>query len=85
MPKEFANIGDRVFGQRIREAGLNSASNKAVTVNYLNLWASSYHAMNETPPPEAKPNVDGGSGYRWLAEQTDRRKELVRRLVGTDL
>jgi len=56
-----------------------------VTVNYLNLWASSYHAMNETPPPEAKPNVDGGSGYRWLAEMDSRNNELVRRLIGSDL
>jgi len=85
MPKEFSNIGDRIFGKRIREAGLNSATNKAVTVNYLNLWASSYHAMHETPPPEAKPNVDGGSGYRWLAEMDSRNKELVHRLVGSDL
>lgn len=85
MPKEFANIGDRIFGRRIREAGLNSASNKAVTVNYLNLWATSYHNVGEPPPPEAKPNVDGGSGYRWLAGLDDRHKELAQRLVGTDL
>lgn len=85
MPKEFSNIGDRIFGKRIREAGLNSATNKAVTVNYLNLWATSYENVGETPPPEAKPDVDGGSGYRWLAEMDDRHKELTHRLVGTDL
>jgi glycosyltransferase involved in cell wall biosynthesis len=85
MPKEFSNVADRVFYKSIMEADLNYATNKAVTVNYLNLWATSYLNVGETPPPEAKPNGEGESGYQWLAELDDRRKELVRRLVGTDL
>jgi len=85
MPKEFSNVADRVFYKSIMEADLNYATNKAVTVNYLNLWATTYEAVGEVPPPEAKPNVEGVRGYKWLAELDDRRKELVRRLVGTDL
>jgi len=85
MPKEFSNVCDRVFSKRIREAGLNGATNKVVTVNYLNMWASSYENVGETPPPEAKPNVNGWSGSHWLSEKSEAEQALINRQVGTDL
>jgi hypothetical protein len=74
-----------VFYKAIKAAELDHATNKTVTVNYLNLWAATYEAAGQPAPEGAKPNIDGESGYRWLREQSKRNQTIVQRLVGIDL
>jgi glycosyltransferase involved in cell wall biosynthesis len=85
MPKEFSSVCDRVFGKRIKEAGLNSATNKNVTVNYLTLWPVHYTNAGEIPPPEATHHAYANQGTSWLADRKKMEQILLNRQAGTDL
>jgi glycosyltransferase involved in cell wall biosynthesis len=85
MPKEFSNIGDRIFRQKISMYKLNFTKNLNITVNYLNLWTSFYTSRGETPPPDSKPNVDGSYGFKIFSKKTDVEKIITQRLLGLDI
>jgi glycosyltransferase involved in cell wall biosynthesis len=82
MPRQFAAMGDRVFNRHIAARGLAAARTDKVTVNYLNLYASTYLARGEIPPAGAKPNADPGPAFAWFAGLTPRMKLVVERLMG---
>ena len=82
MPKAFSNVGDRIFYQKISNENLISVKNSTKTVNYLNLWEASYHALGEPAPANSKPNVDGSNGLKWLLSQTLREQIIAKRLLG---
>jgi glycosyltransferase involved in cell wall biosynthesis len=82
MPKEFSNIGDRIFYQKIIGANLNYSENTKTTVNYLNLWSSTYEAIGEVPPAAAKPNVNGNLGFEIFSNKTEIEKKIIQRMLG---
>jgi glycosyltransferase involved in cell wall biosynthesis len=82
MPKEFSNIGDRIFNQKIILTNLNYVENKKITVNYLNLWKSTYESIGEIPPKESKQNVDGLHAINIFKSKTDIEKKITQRLLG---
>jgi glycosyltransferase involved in cell wall biosynthesis len=85
MPKEFSNIGDRIFYKKIISSNLNFAINNIITVNYLNLWSSTYEAIGETPPDDAKPNVDGNFGFDLFKNKTNIEKIIIQRMIGLSI
>ena len=85
MPKEFSNIGDRVFYQKILSSNLNYVVNESITVNYLNLWESTYQFLGELPPVEAKPNVNGNLGFELFSKKTDVEKKITERMLGLNI
>jgi len=85
MPKEFSNIGDRIFNQKIINSNLNYVENTNVTVNYLNLWASTYKALGENPPSNSKNNVDGGLGFEYFKAKNEVEKKIIQRMIGLSI
>jgi hypothetical protein len=85
MPKEFSNIGDRIFNQKIISANLNSAVNYITTVNYLNLWKSTYEALGEIPPEDSKPNVNGNYGFEVFKMKSDLERKITQRMLGLEI
>ena len=85
MPNEFSNIGDRIFFQKIKISNLNYAENHKTTVNYLNLWKSTYEALGENPPKDAKQNVDGNIGIEIFKTKTDIEKKIAQRMLGLEI
>jgi tetratricopeptide (TPR) repeat protein len=83
MPTELSPAGDRFFYGALRERGLQSAVNDVFTVNYLCMWESPYLALGETPPHDAKPNIDVQSVISWLETRTPEERHLVQRLTGS--
>jgi hypothetical protein len=81
MPKAVSSIGDRVFTQILAKRGYRAAFVKKPTVNYHNLWASAYQALNEPMPDDAKPNVDA-KGLAELGARSPREIEIINRLAG---
>lgn len=83
MPKPMTCIGDRAFLQLLKSTpGLVFTHTCMVTVNYLCMWESYYKALGETPPPGAKPNVDGRAFEQWRAGLNGRELEIACRLAG---
>ena len=85
MPNEFSNIGDRIFYQKIISSDLNFVENNITTVNYLNLWASTYEAIGEIAPANAKANVNGNFGFELFKEKTDVEKKIIQRMIGLNI
>jgi hypothetical protein len=85
MPKEFSNIGDRMFYQKLISANLNYSENTVTTVNYLNLWSSTYEAVGEIPPINAKPNVNGNLGFEIFKTKTNIEKIIIQRNLGLNI
>jgi hypothetical protein len=85
MPKEFSNIGDRIFNQKLISTSLRFSENSIKTVNYLNLWASTYQALGEIPPIDAKSNVNGNWGFEVFKNKTDIEKIITQRLLGLSI
>jgi len=85
MPREFSMIGDRIFYKKALAANLLSAKTNKVTVNYLNLWKSTYVAIGETPPANAKPAVVSSKAFEWFARQTPREQEVIQRRLGLNI
>jgi hypothetical protein len=81
-PRELSPICDRVFYSGLRAKNLHAELVDHKTVNYHCVWRFVYERMGEIPPPEAKAGIDWGSLRRWLATQSPRQMEIIRRRVG---
>jgi cellulose synthase/poly-beta-1,6-N-acetylglucosamine synthase-like glycosyltransferase len=82
MPREVAPLCDRIFFDHIRSLALRVAENAVETVNYLSTWESHYRRLNERPPANAKPNIDGGKIILWMNSLRGRDKVVFDRLTG---
>jgi len=82
MPKPLSIVGDRIFRQALREAGLKFTAVDHPTVNYLCTWSTFFDAIGETPPEYAKPNIDLGPVTRWWQRLDARSRSVVERLTG---
>jgi hypothetical protein len=85
MPKAVSPICDRVFTQVLRRRAYKAAYVPKPTVNYHNLWASSYKSLNEPVPKDAKPNADVTNGIVELGTRSPREIEILNRLAGFSL
>jgi hypothetical protein len=86
MPKRLAPLSDQYFTQMIRRLPYTYASVSRPTVNYHCLWEVVYHWIGETPPPEAKPNIDEVAKVdNWLRSLDRRELEIASRLTGVQL
>jgi len=81
MPAQVAPICDRVFYAALKGKNLNSQIVKRKTVNYHCLWAHTYEAAGEAPPPNAK-RVDFWRIREWLAALDPRQLEILERRCG---
>jgi tetratricopeptide (TPR) repeat protein len=82
MPKALAAAADRFFYQALRKRGLQAAVNETISVNYLCSWKAPYMALGETPPPDAKPNIDAQAVLAWLESRNPDERQLAYRLIG---
>jgi len=80
IPKPMALSGDRVFYTMLQRRGFAVAYTDHPTVNYHNLWASSYRALGELAPKGAKPNANVGLG--WMTTLSARDQTVASRLIG---
>jgi glycosyltransferase involved in cell wall biosynthesis len=85
MPIELSPICDGVFLRALRAKNLTVAVTQTKTVNYHCIWRFVYEKAGETPPPNAKRGVNYESMKRWLADQSPRQKEIIRRRIGHDV
>lgn len=85
MPKNLAPLCDRYFYAALRRQPFAHTRVARPTVNYHCLWASLYQAIGETPPPEAKPNINGAPIQQWLRSLNRRDIEIAGRLTGMPL
>jgi len=85
MPKAVSPTCDRVFTQILARRGYKAAFVQKPTVNYHNLWACSYQALNEPIPDDAKPYADIRKGLRELGARSPREIEIINRLAGFPL
>jgi hypothetical protein len=51
------------------------------TVNYHCLWESVYRGIGETPPSDAKPDIDQMAVLRWRVAMSQRDKNIASRLM----
>lgn len=83
MPAQMSALGDRVFWAALKSRGLTGvAITDPPTVNYHCLWESYYRALGETPPADAKPNIDPAPMLQWWSQLTPREREIATRLAG---
>lgn len=86
MPQQMSSLGDRIFWSGLRARGLSGVVvTDPPTVNYHCLWESYYRHLGETPPPGAKPNIDGTPMHQWWQGLTPREREIASRLAGVSL
>ena len=84
-PRELSPICDRVFFAALQEHRLKAGVLAAKTVNYHCLWRSVYQRAGETPPPQAKADVDWAGLRAWLDSRSPDELEEVYRLCGSRL
>lgn len=82
IPKPLSIVGDRLYRQALREAGLKFTAVDHPTVNYLCTWSSFFRAIGEEVPNYAKPNVDLSRVAAWWQRLDARSKVVVERLTG---
>lgn len=82
MPREVAPLCDRIFFDNIRGLPLRVAKNETETVSYLSTWEVHYRILNEKPPENAKPNIDGGKIILWMNSLQGRDRVIFERLIG---
>lgn len=85
MPREVSPTCDRVFRGVLERMDLRYARVRRASVNYECLWAALYRSAGETPPPNAKPNVDPSPIVSWLRSLDAREIAIANRLAGTDI
>jgi glycosyltransferase involved in cell wall biosynthesis len=85
MPAELGLVGDRVFYRMIKSRNLVVRRTEKITVNYTCLFESFYRALGETPPADAKPNVDWNPIYTWLLGLDVAQQRVVAERCGIDL
>jgi hypothetical protein len=81
-PKAMSGIGDRIFCLMLERQSLTFQRTSKPTVNYHNLWASTYIAVGETPPEGAKPGFRPVDLQTWAKGHTRRGLEIANRLIG---
>ena len=81
MPKDLSEGCDRVFYSMLCQRDFVVARVPKPTVNFHNLYETSYRALGETPPPGAKPNVNA-EPMAWLRSLSQRDNEIACRLIG---
>ena len=86
MPRELAPICDRIFSwaiqAEVRKRSLRATDSHRITVNYRSLWQSGYLALGETPPADARPNIEIGPIRDWWQGLDKTRKLHCNRLIG---
>ncbi len=82
MHKELSLVGDRVFYQALKGAGLTSVTVERPTVNYTCLWPTMYRRAGEEPPAEAKADINSSHLGPWLNGRTTREREIISRRAG---
>jgi tetratricopeptide (TPR) repeat protein len=82
MPKALSAAADRFFYLALRERGLRAAVNEQISVNYVCLWQAPYIALGETPPADAKANIDSRAVLAWLESRNPEERRLAHRLMG---
>src|SRR4029077_9783640 len=65
LPKDVSPVGDRFFYGALKNLDLKPAVATKITVNYQSLYEINYRTLGETPPPGAKPGVDGHQIQNW--------------------
>lgn len=85
MPKQASPVGDRFFLSALRGMGLRELISEKVTVNYQSLWELDYIKAGESPPANAKPNIDVSKLRDWRSNLSPREKEIAERLLRVKL
>ena len=82
MPQIYSGVGDRIFRTILRQQSFVHAQTQKITVNYLNLWASSYRFLKEPVPDGAKENINVQDIFDAHARLSPRQKQLNERRIG---
>lgn len=82
MPKMYSAIGDRLFKLVLTKNELKAMETKKITVNYYNLWASTYISRGEPVPDGAKSNISTRSILDSHHALIPRDKILAERRLG---
>jgi len=85
IPKALGPVGDRVFLRMLIAENLRANRCGPTTVNYLCTYRSPYLALNEEPPPSAKPDPDPAQFSNWWRSLSASERALASRLVGFPL
>jgi len=85
IPKALAPVGDRVFLKMLIAENLRANRCSSTTVNYTCTYRSPYLALNEEPPPSAKPDPDPNQFATWWRSLSAPERALANRLVGFPL
>ena len=85
VPVEMSQFGDRIFYLSLQARKLNAEIAPGKTVNYHCLWEAIYHAIGETPPPDAKKSIACRPIKDWLNLQDARQLEIIYRRCGCNI
>ena len=85
IPKILGPVGDRVFLRLLVAENLRAKRCALTTVNYLCTYRSPYLALDEEPPPWAKPDPDPAQFTAWWRALSGNERALASRLVGFPL
>jgi len=85
IPKALGPVGDRVFLRMLAAENLRANRCPLTTVNYLCTYRSPYLALNEEPPPSAKPDPDPAQFTTWWRSLGPSERALANRLLGFPL
>jgi hypothetical protein len=82
IAKDLSSVGDRIFYRKIIAEKLNFVENSKETVNYLDLWASHYALIGESPPIGAKKNVSTSKSLSNFEMKSEKLKLSLKRNMG---
>ena len=86
MPRQVAPICDRIFSwaidAQIRKRSLRAVEAARITVNYRSLWRTSYLALGETPPADARDNIEIGPIRAWWRGLDNAQRSRCAQLLG---
>jgi hypothetical protein len=85
IPPQTAVVGDRVFYLAMRAAKLTSVEATKFTVNYTCTWESTYQAIGEPPPANAKPTPDHYRVASWIGGLDETNMRIMNTRLGADL
>ncbi len=85
MPQNYSPIGDRLFKLVLVKNELTYSSTEKITVNYYNLWASTYLRRGEPLPEGAKGNINSQPILDSHHNLEQRKKTLVERRLGISI
>jgi hypothetical protein len=85
MPRELSPLCDIIFYSALINAKLKFAIVKSRTINYHCLWEQIYISVGETPPPNAKKNIDWDPIQEWLKSRSPQQMKIASNRSGSDL